>query len=161
MKARNIGKPIAPTFSGTASKILGIVADADETLEKYTGLLVGSIYSGSFDSNDRRVDFKIYREKKEAKELTCKGGLMASELMASKEIEEIDIKSIKDVYVLGFGPSDSIKYGDVFTKNPGARVKIVEEVKQFLKFFLGLDNKESFREKSSDRSRSINPRQGK
>lgn len=136
-KVRDIEAPIGFTFSGTASKILKIITNGnDKTLAKYTGTIVQKVYGSA--SIYEKEPLYLYREQENAKEVTCKGSLMAS-----TEQIKIDISQIQFVYNPGV-ENQSPKYGEVKDTHSHVLNQVTKEIEQFMDFFFELNAELNF-----------------
>ena len=89
MKSKNVVIPKYLLFSGTGSKVLNIIASKDDTLSKLTTAIFEKVYNQSIEKGT----ITVKRNKDIPKELTCKGGLMASEVDLN-----IDTQELKTIY---------------------------------------------------------------
>ena len=124
MKSKSVAIPKYILFSGTGSKVLNIIASKDDTLSKLAIAIFEKVYKQTIESNA----ITVKRNKEIPKELTCKGGLMAS----STDLD-IDANALKTIY----SPlaKSNITYNDLNETNLN---EVLAEVKEFNAMFIGV-----------------------
>lgn len=125
-----IPSPRYITCSGTASKIFNIIGGTDN-IEKFTNLIFNEVQN----SNTRL----ILKQVPNPKEITCKGGLK----MSKTDIEATPSKS----YFFGTSILDNKEtiLAEELKDLPNDIVKeVIDNYKQFIKFFFKLNKKMSF-----------------
>lgn len=135
MKNKGCKMPRTVVFSGTASKILTIIG-TDVILTKFTRLIFERIYDEAYDSDG----VSIVRERLLPKEVTSKGGLMASDEDFTPNISLINsiFTTLPEVDL----NNEKLHYSDIEVSL--VRKKLVEQILFFHEFFLNLNSKNLF-----------------
>lgn len=136
MRHRNLGKPRSVMFSGTGSKVLDIVGSKRE-LDLLTQAIFERVYDEKYDADG----FSVVMERKEPKEITCRGALMqVRDNSGCANVEELNRMMDSFDSTLKYNYSaidhDALTYADM--DNPMVRTEIVEAVKGFNEFFCQL-----------------------
>ena len=136
MRHRNLGKPRSVMFSGTGSKVLDIVGSKRE-LDLLTQAVFERVYDEKYDADG----FSVVMERKEPKEITCRGALMqVRDNSGCANVEELNRMMDSFDSTLKYNYSaidhDALTYADM--DNPMVRTEIVEAVKGFNEFFCQL-----------------------
>lgn len=131
MKSKDIGLPKHIIFSGTGSKLLNIITSDFTILSNFSKLIFEKVYNEKFDKDGLTVEI----EREMPKEVTCKGGLMSNPEDLEIEVESIEatLTCIEGVERLSYSQLDDRK-----------KAQVVEYVKRFNDFFLGLNSEFSF-----------------
>ena len=136
MKAQNMTFPRYMTFSGTGSKILSVITPSNSTLEWFTKAIFEKVYGQPYDSNG----LTLYRELKNPKEATCKGGLLNPVAQ-----DYSHISSLKQT-LLGNTSNDFItqNWRYIDAENEQFLHSVEEEVNHFCDLFIQLNDEISF-----------------
>jgi len=128
MRAKDLHLPGSLLFSGTGSKITRIISSNTNTLSEFSRLVLERAYGQNYGSES----LTVLAEKDIPKELTCKGGLMAS-------IDDININtaSLKWVYTGIDNPQYATLHYDGVTDE--IKNLILDEVRVFNKTFKEID----------------------
>lgn len=136
MKHRQIDKPRSIMFSGTGSKILDIVG-SNRDLDQLTQTVFERVYGETYDTDG----LSVIMEKREPKQITCRGALMqvrdhagceqVSEL--NRLMDDFD-SSLK--YNYSMIDKECLTYADM--EDGDIRSRIVGEVRAFNDFFVQL-----------------------
>lgn len=136
MKHKNLDMPRSVMFSGTGSKVLDIVGSQRE-LDLLTKAIFERVYGQIYDNDG----FSIIMEKKEPKQITCRGALMQLKNKAgSEEIHRLNNMlddfecNLKGNYSMI--SKSNLTYDDM--ENPDIRAEIIGQVKKFNDFFIAL-----------------------
>ena len=136
MRHRNLDMPRCIMFSGTGSKVLDIVG-TQRDLDLIAQTVIERVYGQRYDEDG----FSIVMEKKEPKQITCRGALMQVADSAGCEhvhqlnqlLDSLD-SSVKYNYtMLG---KETLRYEDMDSEE--VRTDIVEQVRRFNRFFCQL-----------------------
>jgi hypothetical protein len=136
MRDKKLNKPGCVMFSGTGSKVLDIVGGQDD-LNILTQSIFERVYGEKYDNNG----FSVVMEKKEPKQITCRGALM--QVRDSGGCANIDTLNrlmndlehpLKQNYSMI--QKTVLTYDDM--DDPEIRKQIVDEVKRFNEFFIQL-----------------------
>ena len=136
MRHRGIGKPRSVMFSGTGSKVLDIVG-TQRDLDQLTQAVFERVYGERYDADG----FSVVMEKKEPKQITCRGALMqvrdsrgcAQVAELNRLMDSFD-SSLK--YNYSMISKEKLVYDDM--DNAEIRTEIVEQVRRFNDFFCRL-----------------------
>lgn len=136
MKHRGLSKPRSVMFSGTGSKVLDIVG-AQRDLDLLSQAIFERVYGEKYDADG----FSVVMERKEPKQITCRGALMqvrdpsgcAGVDQLNKLMDDFD-SHIK--YNYSAISKETLVYEDM--DNADIRKEIVEEVKKYNDFFCQL-----------------------
>ncbi len=136
MKHRGLEKPRSVMFSGTGSKVLDIVGTKRE-LDLLSEEIFARIYGESYDADG----FSVVMERKEPKQITCRGALMqvrdaagyASVDQLNRLMDSFDSRLKYNYSAI---PHGKLTYADM--DNPEIRLQIVAAVKEFNDFFCRL-----------------------
>ena len=136
MRHRGIGKPRSVMFSGTGSKVLDIVG-TQRDLDQLTQAVFERVYGERYDADG----FSVVMEKKEPKQITCRGALMqvrdsrgcAQVAELNRLMDSFD-SSLK--YNYSMISKEKLVYDDM--DNAEIRTEIVEQVRHFNDFFCRL-----------------------
>ena len=131
MKKENLELPQKILFSGTGSKILGII-DSDHqaaNLCKISRLIFEKVYESKYNVKENLLE--IIQERNKPKEITCKGGLYSQELLGQIIPSEITKTHhcLKDIETLYLKDLDNDSYMN----------EIIDHVKKFNDVFIGLN----------------------
>ncbi len=133
MKFQNIELPKHIIFSGTGSKILGIITPNRDTLSQFSRKIFEKVYDQTFDQEGLTVEM----EKNIPKEVTCKGVLMSK-----PEDLDIDPHGIKRILTCLEDEKLSILSSNDLTDE--RKQKIVDYITNFNSVFLKLNAEFSF-----------------
>lgn len=165
MKEQELEMPKNLVFSGTGSKILKIVSPDLNMLGEFSLKIFEGVYGKTSESR-----LLIITEESTPKEVTCKGGLMSKpeelEQIRSNNIKKI-LSCIKDTKTktaetgeaktenaeTDSAESQTLRYVDL---NDDVIKEIAKFVRDFNKFFIGLDSKFGFTENFNVSKRSLN-----
>ena len=136
MKHRGLEKPRSVMFSGTGSKVLDIVG-SQRDLDQLTQAVFERVYGEKYDVDG----FSVVMEKKEPKQITCRGALMqvresrgcAQVAQLNKMMDSFDSKLIYNYSMIG---KEKLVYDDM--DNPEIRQEIIDQVKKYNDFFCKL-----------------------
>lgn len=136
MKRRALAKPRSVMFSGTGSKVLDIVG-GQRDLDLITQAVFERVYGESYDADG----FSVVMEKKEPKQITCRGALMqVRDGLGCKHVS--DLNRLMDDFDNPLKCNDSmiakerLVYDDM--DRAEIRSQIVARVKEFNDFFVRL-----------------------
>ena len=137
MKTNSLELPRYVVFSGTASKVLDILASSNQTIELFTKLIFEEIYDKKYGSDG----LTVIRPSK-AKEVTCKGGAQHPVSQDYREAQKLnsvlvgtDSKMLLDTLDI------DLNYDTITNKEIEA---ISDEVKRFIDFTFSLNKKFDF-----------------
>ncbi len=136
MHHRHFNKPRSVMFSGTGSKVLDIVGG-----KRDLDLISQAIFERVYDEHYDNDGFSVVMERKEPKQITCRGALMqvrdasgcANVEQLNRMMDGIDNR-IK--YNYSVVDKEDLTYADM--ENPVVRQSIVEAVRHFNDFFCQL-----------------------
>lgn len=136
MKHRALGKPRSVMFSGTGSKVLDIVG-GQRDLDLITQAVFERVYGESYDADG----FSVVMEKKEPKQITCRGALMqVRDGVGCRHVN--DLNRLMDDFdnPLKFNDSMIAKERLVYDDMDSAEIRsqVVARVKEFNDFFVQL-----------------------
>lgn len=136
-KAKNWELPENLIFSGTGSKVLNILERDPQKRGGNLAKLTQKVFELLLGKSNNQNSLNIRTDEHSPKELTCKGGLMATDLQLNRDIDSLKAtwSGISDI---GF---NEFSYADLDFEN---KEKVVEHVKVFNQFFLDLNNVISF-----------------
>lgn len=136
MRHRALQKPRSVMFSGTGSKVLDIVG-AQRELDLLSQAIFERVYGEPYGADG----FSVLMERKEPKQITCRGALMqVRDQSGLASVEELNRmmdgfdSSLK--YHFTCIPQEKLTYADM--DKPEVRAEIVKAVQQFNDFFLRL-----------------------
>ena len=136
MRHLSLDKPRSVMFSGTGSKVLDIVGSQRE-LDQLTRAVFERVYGETYGQEA----FSVVMERKEPKQITCRGGLMQVQTEAGMaEVSELNSlmddfdSSLKSNYSML--TKECLCYGDM--DNPALRQQIIDSVKTYNQFFIDL-----------------------
>ncbi|MGI6232785.1 MAG: hypothetical protein ACOYJF_08040 [Prevotella sp.] len=136
MHHRNLAKPRSVLFSGTGSKVLDIVG-SQRDLDLLAQTIFERVYGESYDADG----FSVVMERKEPKQITCRGALMeVRDSSGCNNVEQLnrlldDLDTHLKYNYTGIS-KETLCYEDM--DNPEIRQEIVEEVRRFNDFFCNL-----------------------
>ena len=135
MNAKEMDFPRHITFSGTGSKIISIADESADlaSLKLLTKLIFEKIYG-------RETERIQLWQHKEAKEITCKGGLLNDDKIDIEHIKTVLLGDTSDTII----PPVPMNYSQV---NDTVLHSVVNEVNNFLDLFFSLDNEFNFNDK--------------
>ncbi len=136
MHHRHFSKPRSVMFSGTGSKVLDIVGGKRD-LDLISQAVFERVYDESYDNDG----FSVVMERKEPKQITCRGALMqvrdasgcASVEQLNRMMDGIDNRVKYNYSVID---KEHLTYADM--DNPAVRQSIVDAVRRFNDFFCQL-----------------------
>lgn len=136
MHHRGLAKPRSVMFSGTGSKVLDIVG-SNRDLDLITQAVFERVYGEKYDVDG----FSVVMEKKEPKQITCRGALMEvrepsgceSVSRLNKLLDDFDSQLKYNYSMIG---KEKLTYDDMTSLE--IRTEIVNEVKKFNEFFCKL-----------------------
>lgn len=136
MKHRGLEKPRSVMFSGTGSKILDIVGSKRE-LDLLSAAIFERVYDEKYDGDG----FSVVMERKEPKQITCRGALMqvrdSSGLANVEQLNRLmDSFDSNLKYNFSVIDQENLTYADM--DKPKVRAAIVEAVKTYNDFFCKL-----------------------
>lgn len=136
MKHRGLSKPRSVMFSGTGSKVLDIVGGKRD-LDLLSQAIFERVYAEKYDADG----FSVVMERKEPKQITCRGALMqvrdASGCASVDELNKLmDSFDSHLKYNYSCIDLESLTYADM--DNEEIRQKLVAAVKTFNDFFCQL-----------------------
>ena len=136
MKHRGLEKPRSVMFSGTGSKVLDIVG-SQRDLDQLTQAVFERIYGEKYDVDG----FSVVMEKKEPKQITCRGALMqVRESRGCAQVAELNkmMDSFDSTLIYNYSmiSKEKLVYDDM--DNPEIRAEIVDQVKKYNDFFCKL-----------------------
>ncbi|MBR1804310.1 MAG: hypothetical protein IJ775_05340 [Muribaculaceae bacterium] len=136
MQARGFVMPKQIYFSGTGSKILNILGSRSLVTE-FTQIIIERVFGKPYSER-----FEIKIETECPKQITCRGGIKLENQRLDKETD-VSLYSARSVNAMKYcysmlGP-DQLTYGDM--NDPAKRTAIVEQVKEFNRFFIDLCDK--------------------
>ena len=136
MKHRQIDKPRSIMFSGTGSKILDIVG-SNRDLDQLTQTVFERVYGETYDTDG----LSVIMEKREPKQITCRGALMqVRDHAGCEQVSELNRlmdnfdSSLK--YNYSMIDKECLTYADM--EDGDIRSRIVGEVRAFNDFFVQL-----------------------
>lgn len=136
MKHRNLDMPRSIMFSGTGSKVLDIVG-TQRDLDLIAQTVIERVYGQRYDEDG----FNIVMEKKEPKQITCRGALMqVADSTGCEHVHQLNRlmdsfdSSVKYNYTML--SQETLRYEDMDKEEVCAA--IVEQVRQFNDFFCQL-----------------------
>ncbi|MCH4148629.1 MAG: hypothetical protein LKG25_00410 [Prevotella sp.] len=136
MKHRQLQKPRSVMFSGTGSKVLDIVGNQRD-LDLLTQAVFERVYAEKYDADG----FSVVMEKKEPKQITCRGALMqVRDSVGCTHIAELN-KLMDDFdshlkYNYSMVSKETLRYEDMDAED--IRAEIVSKVREFNDFFCQL-----------------------
>ncbi len=136
MHARGFIMPKQIYFSGTGSKILNILGSHSQVVE-LTQTIIERVYGKTYTER-----FEIKIETECPKQITCRGGIrLENQRLDGRADTSLytarNVNNIKYCYsMLG---AEQLTYGDM--NDPAKREALVEQVKEFNTFFIGLCDK--------------------
>lgn len=133
MRHRGIEKPRSVMFSGTGSKVLDIVG-SQRDLDQLSQYIFERVYGETYG----RDGFTVVMERKEPKQLTCRGALMQvrdpSGCQGVTELNHLmDSIDQKLIYNYSAVDKETLTYADMET--PEVRTEIVAAVEEYNAFF--------------------------
>ena len=136
MKARQMEKPKQMYFSGTGSKILNIVGSVNQVTE-LTQIILERVFGETYTER-----FEIKIETECPKQITCRGGIKLenqrlNHLASTDQFTPRRVGEMK--YCYSMLDIDQLTFGDM--KDAATRDKLVEQVRAFNDFFIGLCDK--------------------
>lgn len=136
MKHRQLPMPRSIMFSGTGSKVLDIVG-TQRDLDLISQVVIERVYDDKYNTNG----FNIIMEKKEPKQITCRGALLQiTDSCGINEVTQlnhlIDDLDTNIKYNYSMITTETLRYQDM--DNATIREAIVEQVKTFNHFFCKL-----------------------
>lgn len=133
MRYMNIDLPGSLLFSGTGSKILRIISSSNTTLADFSKLILEKATEKKYGPDGLR----LIAEPNIPKEVTCKGGLMAT-----PEDIIIDTTSLKRIYSAIDAPQyEVLRYNSV---TETVKNLLLEEIEAFHNLFKEVDQKLNF-----------------
>lgn len=136
MKHRHLEKPKSVMFSGTGSKVLDIVG-SQRDLDQISQAVFERVYEEKYDTDG----FSIVMEKKEPKQITCRGALMqvrdaagCDQVAALNRLMDDFDSSLK--YNYSVISKEKLTYDDMDDEQ--VRNEIVQQVKEYNSFFIQL-----------------------
>jgi hypothetical protein len=136
-KARSWELPENLIFSGTGSKVLNIIERDSQKRGGNLATLTQKVFELMLGKSNNSNGLTIKTDEHSPKELTCKGGLMATDDQLNRNIDNLKA-TWSGVPEIGFDP---ISYAEL---DLAIKEKVVEHVKEFNQFFLNLNNVISF-----------------
>lgn len=137
MKSNSLELPRYVVFSGTASKVLDILASSNKTIELYTKLIFEEIYGKEYGSDG----LTIIRPSK-AKEVTSKGGAQNPVSQDYREAQKLNSVLVGiDSRLLLDDLERDFEYSMISNKEIEA---VSDEVKRFIDFTFSLNEKFDF-----------------
>lgn len=136
MQHRHIDKPRSVMFSGTGSKVLDIVGGKRD-LDLISQAIFERVYGASYDADG----FSVVMERKEPKQITCRGALMqvrdASGCVSVEQLNRL-MDGIDNHMKYNYSAiaKESLAYADM--DDPTVRMQIVDAVREFNGFFCQL-----------------------
>lgn len=134
MKHRNIEKPRSVMFSGTGSKVLDIVGN-----QRDIDLLTQAVFEKVYGEKYEPDSFSVVTEKKEPKQITCRGALM--QVRSKDGCQQVnDLNRLMDdfenplKYNYSTIDKEVLTYDDM--DDEGTRQKIVGQVKVWNDLFM-------------------------
>ena len=136
MKHRGLAKPRSIMFSGTGSKVLDIVGNGRD-LDLISQAVFERVYGEKYDVDG----FSVVMEKKEPKQITCRGALM----QVRDEVGRVNLFQLNKMmddfenplkYNYSMIDKEKLTYDDMSDEE--IRKKIVDKVKEFNDFFCQL-----------------------
>jgi len=146
MKEKGIDSPQNIVFSGTASKLLNVLAPNKQIAGELFRAIFEKVYGQKMDYN-----YAVVAEDSGQKEVTCKGGLMAK----PEELTMVAEKERKARVVLSCLPGDptrELTYADL---NGQAQKDITEYVNRFHEVFLEVSKEFNFEGRLNVSAKSI------
>lgn len=136
MKHRHLDMPRSMMFSGTGSKVLDIVG-TQRDLDLIAQAVIERVYQQKYDMDG----FSVVMEKKEPKQITCRGALMqVSDNVGCEHVHRLNrlMDSFDSTVKYNFSmlSQEVLRYEDM--ANPDVRAAIVEQVRQYNDFFCQL-----------------------
>ncbi len=132
MKAKGLTMPRHIAFSGNGSKVLNILSENNNTLERFTKLIFEKVYDKKYPEDG----LDIIRPS-QPKESTCKGGILITPLQSQAYSQLSAMKSI----LLGIDDhtflEHNIKYSEVTDE---IKEQVISYTKRFIDFAFDLDN---------------------
>ncbi len=136
MHSKGLAMPRHIAFSGNGSKILNILSENDNTLERFTKLIFEKVYGDKYHEDG----LDIIRPE-QPKESTCKGGILIRPLKSQDYNQISTMKSI----LLGVDDhtfmEHDIKYSEVTEE---LKEQVILNSKRFIDFVFDLDNEFSY-----------------
>lgn len=136
MKHRHLDMPRSMMFSGTGSKVLDIVG-TQRDLDLIAQAVIERVYQQKYDMDG----FSVVMEKKEPKQITCRGALMqVSDNVGCEHVHRLNrlMDSFDSTVKYNFSmlSQEVLRYEDM--ANSDVRAAIVEQVRQYNDFFCQL-----------------------
>lgn len=136
MHHRHFNKPRSVMFSGTGSKVLDIVGG-----KRDLDLISQAIFERVYDEHYDNDGFSVVMERKEPKQITCRGALMqVRDASGCANVEQLNrmMDGIDNRIKYNYSVVDKecLTYADM--ENPVVRQSIVEAVRHFNDFFCQL-----------------------
>ena len=136
MKRSDIEKPRSVMFSGTGSKVLGIVG-SQRDLDQLTQVVFERVYGETYDADG----FSVIMEKKEPKQITCRGALMqvrntvgcTQVTTLNRLMDDFDSTLKQNFSMIG---KERLCYDDMDSDT--VRQELVDKVREFNRFFVQL-----------------------
>jgi hypothetical protein len=134
MIKKQLEKPKSIMFSGTGSKVLDIIGNQKQ-LNLFTKEFLEEIFNKKYDADG----FSIIMEKKEPKQITCKGGLVQAKTAEGRAlVNKIGerILNARDTMKINYSmiEKENLVYNDM--KDPNILDDLVAEVNKFNEFFI-------------------------
>lgn len=133
MRHRGIEKPRSVMFSGTGSKVLDIVG-SQRDIDQLSQYIFEKVYGEAYG----RDGFSVIMERKEPKQITCRGALMqVRDPSGCQSVEDLNhlMDSIDSKLIYNYSAIDkeTLTYADMESQE--TRAAIVAAVEQFNGFF--------------------------
>ncbi|MFN3588366.1 MAG: hypothetical protein ACK4UP_03225 [Spirosomataceae bacterium] len=136
LKSQGKEMPKNISFSGTGSKLIGIISPNDDQIKKLTKVIFEKVFDSTYDLND---NLEFFTDRAIPKEATCKGALemdnQALQILAG-DINEVYAATYNDEFT-------ELTYND-FDKSE-IKNSILKEVTHFLDFFFDLNKEFNFK----------------
>ena len=136
MHRHHLEKPRSVMFSGTGSKVLEIVG-SQRDIDQLTQAIFERIFGECYDADG----FSVVMEKKEPKQITCRGALM--QVRDSRGCQQVsDLNRLMDSFDSNLKVNDSLLDRPTLTYDDmdkaEVRAQIVDKVREFNDFFIRL-----------------------
>lgn len=136
MKHRGLGMPRSVMFSGTGSKVLDIIGG-----QRDIDLLSQSIFENVYQQKYDVDGFSVIMERKEPKEITCRGALLqVRDEVGNESVSQLNqlLDSFDSAVKYNYSmiSKETLVYADM--DRTSVRSEIVAEVKNFNDFFIAL-----------------------
>lgn len=136
LKSQGKEMPKNISFSGTGSKLIGIISPNDDQIKKLTRVIFEKVFDSEYDPYD---NLEFFTDRAIPKEATCKGALEMD-----NQALQIQAADINKVYAATYNDEfPELTYND-FDRNE-IRDSILKEVTHFLDFFFNLNKDFNFR----------------